>query len=79
VGVVGEITNGRDGWPTMTLVWQPVAGTTRIRIEGSCAAPFTEALEEMYRDAVHSVDFEVPEEGRHEVTLEDYGRTLEIR
>ncbi len=79
VGVVGEISRRADGRPVMTLVWQPVPGTTRIRIEGSCAPRFTEALEEMYRNAVHSVDFALPEEGRHRVALEDYGRTLEIR
>ncbi len=79
VGVVGEISYGAEGRPTMSLVWQPVPGTTRIRIEGSCAPRFTEALEGMYRDAVHSVDFALPEEGRHQLSLEDYGRTLEIR
>jgi len=79
VGVVGEVAAGADGRPTMSLAWQPVPGTTRIRIEGSCAPRFTEALEGMYRDAVHLVDFPVPEEGRHDIALEDYGRKLEIR
>jgi hypothetical protein len=63
----------------MSLVWQPIPGTTRIRLEGSCAPRFTAALERMYRDAVHSVDFALPEEGQHQVALEDYGRTLDIR
>jgi hypothetical protein len=79
VGVVGRVTAGSDGRSVMTLVWQPIPGTTRIRIEGSCAPAFTHALGEMYRNAVHSVDFAVPDQGLKRVALEDYGRTLEIR
>ena len=48
-------------------------------MEGSCAPRFIEALEGMYRDAVHSVDFMLPEGEGDKVALEDYGRTLEIR
>ena len=79
VGVVGRVAAGADGRPVMTLFWQPVPGTTRIRMEGSCAPAFTQALEEMYRHAVHSVEFAVPDQGVKRVALEDYGRTLEIR
>jgi hypothetical protein len=79
VGVVGELSYGAAGRPTMALVWQAVPGTTRIRVEGSCAPRFIEALEGMYRTAVHTVDFAIPEAGHHRLTLEDYGRTLEIR
>jgi hypothetical protein len=79
VGVIGEISYASDGRPIMVLLWQPVPGKTRTRTEGSCAPGFTKALEGMYRDAVHSVDFALPEEGRHKLALEDYGRTLEIR
>jgi len=32
----------------------------------------------MYRSAVHSVDFVLPEPGHNRLTLEDYGRTLQI-
>ena len=78
VGVVGEISYGAGGQPTMTLLWQPVPGTTRIRIEGSCAPRFINGLEAMYRSAVHSVDFVLPEPGQNRLTLEDYGRTLQI-
>jgi hypothetical protein len=79
VGMVGEVSWGPDGRPTMSLVWQPVPGTTRIGVEGSCAPRFTAALERMYRNAVHSVDFTMPAEGVQRLALEDYGRTLEIR
>jgi hypothetical protein len=79
VGVVGEVGYGGDGRPTMSLVWQPLPGGTRIRVEGSCPPRFTEALEAMYRNAVHSVDFPLPEEGYTALALEDYGRTLEMR
>lgn len=79
VGVVAVIGYGADDRPLMSLVWQPVPGTTRVRIEGSCGPRFTDALEAMYRGAVHSVEFPLPAEGRHQVALEDYGRSLEIR
>jgi hypothetical protein len=79
VGVVGRVTAGPDGRPVMTLIWQPIPGTTRVQVEGSCAPAFTRALEVMYRNAVHSVDFAVPGQGVQRVALEDYGRTLEIR
>jgi hypothetical protein len=79
VGVVGVISAGAAGRPTMSLVWQPIPGTTRIRMDGSCAPRFIAALEGMYRDAVHSVDFSVPVEEHEKAILEDYGRTLEIR
>ncbi len=79
VGVVGEIAYSAGGRPTMTLVWQPVPGTTRVRVDGNCAVRFAGALERMYRDAVHSVDFAIPDEGPHRIALEDYGRTLQIR
>ncbi len=78
VGVVAEVTY-TNGLPVMSLLWRPVPGTTRIRIEGSCAQHFTEALGRMYRDAAHSVDFPVPEASRQRLTLEDYGRTIDIR
>lgn len=78
VGVVAEVTD-INGAPVMSLVWRPMPGTTRVRIEGSCARRFMEALERMYRDAAHSVDFPVPGEGGHHLTLEDYGRTIDIR
>jgi hypothetical protein len=79
VGVVGEVTAGAGGRPVMALFWQAIPGTTRIRIEGSCAPKFSEALEAMYRGAVHSVDFAVPDAGSHRMSLDDYGRTLHIR
>ena len=74
----GRVVEGSQGTPTISLVWQPVAATTRITVDGSCAPRFTRALEGMYRTAIHSVDFAIPAAGRHQVVLEDYGRTLDI-
>ena len=79
VGVVGEVTAGAAGRPAIALFWQPIPGTTRIRVEGSCPPKFTEALEAMYRGAVHSVDFPVPDAGPRRMRLDDYGWTLDIR
>jgi hypothetical protein len=77
--VVGQVTAGSEGRPVMALVWQPVPGTTRIRIEGTCAPTFTEALAGMYRSAVHSLEFPIPDGERNRMPLEEYGRTLELR
>ncbi|HET8623569.1 MAG TPA: hypothetical protein VFM14_08400 [Gemmatimonadales bacterium] len=79
VAVVGEVSAEAGGRPTMTLVWQPVPETTRTDIEGTCAPRFTEALEAMYRNSVHSVDFPVPAREHERIPLEDYGRTVDIR
>lgn len=78
VAAVGRIVPDRRG-PQLSLVWQPVPETTRIRVDGSCAPRFTAALGEMYRTAIHSVDFAVPSESPQKVVLDDYGRMLEIR
>lgn len=78
VTAVGRIGPG-EGGPQLSLVWQPVPETTRIRVEGSCAPRFTAALEAMYRTAIHSVDFPVPQETPQRAVLDEYGRVLEIR
>jgi hypothetical protein len=78
VAAEGRVVRDR-GRARMSLIWQPVPGTTRTALEGSCAPRFTAALEAMYRTAVHAVDFELPPASPHRVVLEDYGRMLEIR
>lgn len=83
----GEVTMTGHAVPDETspsgsalrLSWRPSASHASA-VRGACSAGFKQAVERMYRSAVHGVEFAVPAAGAAPRTerLENYAWTVEV-